>query len=114
MTTRHLTAGAIALVLAGLALAAEPPQAPPDPRDRGAGKIEVADYPKDQQRYYAVYAAKCAKCHPLARSVNAQFSSQEWKKYLKRMLRRPNSGINEEQAQQIYQFLKYHADRQGY
>lgn len=114
MKTRHLVAGAAALALTTLVVAAEPPQAAPDARDRGAGRIDVADYPKDQQRYYATYSVKCAKCHPLARSVNSQFSAQEWKKYLKRMLRRPNSGINEEQAQQIYQFLKYHADRQGY
>ncbi len=30
---------------------------------------------------------------------------------MKRMIRRPNSGINEEQAEGLYDFLKYYAGR---
>jgi hypothetical protein len=29
------------------------------------------------------------------------------------MIRRPNSGINEEQAADIYEFLKYYSTKQG-
>jgi hypothetical protein len=32
---------------------------------------------------------------------------------MKKMLRRPNSGINEEQAQRIYEFLKFRAVQEG-
>jgi hypothetical protein len=32
---------------------------------------------------------------------------------MKRMIRRPNSGINEEQAAKIYEFLKYYATKLG-
>jgi hypothetical protein len=32
---------------------------------------------------------------------------------MKKMIRRPNSGINEEQAADIYEFLKYYSARQG-
>jgi hypothetical protein len=45
--------------------------------------------------------------------VNARFNSTDWKRYMKRMIRRPNSGINEEQAAQIYEFLKYYSVQLG-
>lgn len=98
--------------LVALLLAANPAEKP-DPRDFGPGSIDVTRYPADQQKNYEVYSAKCSKCHPLARSVNARFSAQEWKRYMKRMIRRPNSGINEEQAGGIYEFLKYYSSQLG-
>jgi hypothetical protein len=106
------------LVLAGSALAAlllgaEPADDKPDPRDFGPGSIDVSRYPPEQRKNYEMYSAKCQKCHPLARSVNARFTSQEWKRYMKRMIRRPNSGINEEQAATIYEFLKYYSGQLG-
>lgn len=105
------------LAIAGSALVAllfsAEPQDKPDPRDFGPDKIDVSAYPPAQQKLYDVYAAKCAKCHPLARSVNARFNSTDWKRYMKRMIRRPNSGINEEQAAQIYDFLKFYSVQLG-
>jgi hypothetical protein len=99
--------------LVALLVAAAPPQDKPDPRDFGPDKIDVTAYPAAQQKQYDVYAAKCAKCHPLARSVNARFNATDWKRYMKRMIRRPNSGINEEQAALIYEFLKYYSAQLG-
>ena len=107
------------LFLVGSALAAlvasadYGPDFKPDPRDGGPGAIDVSAYPAPQKKNYDMYAAKCAKCHPLARSVNARFTAQDWKRYMKRMIRRPNSGINEEQAANIYEFLKYYASQLG-
>ncbi len=105
------------IAIAGSALAAmlftAEPQDKSDPRDGGPDRIDVSAYPGPQQKQYDVYAAKCSKCHPLARSVNARFNSTEWKRYMKRMIRRPNSGINEEQAAQIYDFLKYYSIQLG-
>lgn len=105
------------LVLAGSALAAllmaADPADKPDPRDFGAGSIDVSGYPAEQRKNYEMYSAKCSKCHPLARSVNARFTPQEWKRYMKRMIRRPNSGINEEQAASVYDFLKYYSTQLG-
>lgn len=103
------------LFLVGSALAAllvgadYGPDFKPDPRDGGAAAIDVSRYPPEMQKYYEMYSVKCAKCHPLARSVNARFSGQDWKRYMKKMIRRPNSGINEEQAVELYQFLAYFA-----
>jgi hypothetical protein len=107
------------LVLAGTALVARlaaadyGPDFKPDPRDGGAGKVDVSAYPEAQRKNYQMFEAKCSKCHPLARSVNARFTAQDWKRYMKRMIRRPNSGINEEQAGYIYDFLKYYATQLG-
>jgi hypothetical protein len=98
--------------LVALLVSAEPADKP-DPRDFGPNQVDVSGYPPDQQKNYGVYAAKCVKCHPLARSVNARFSASDWKRYMKRMIRRPNSGINEEQAALIFEFLKYYSAQLG-
>ena len=107
------------LAIAGSALvallvsAAEPEKDKPDPRDFGVDHVDVSGYPAAVQKQYEVYAAKCSKCHPLARSINARFNATDWKRYMKRMIRRPNSGINEEQAALIYEFLKFYANQLG-
>jgi hypothetical protein len=84
-----------------------------DPRDDGPDKVDISTYPAAQQRQYVVFAQKCSKCHPVARPINSRFDAIEWKRYTKKMIRRPNSGINEEQAAEIYEFLKYYSGRQG-
>jgi hypothetical protein len=107
------------LFLVGSALAAlvaavdYGPDFKPDVRDGGPGTVDVSAYPEPQKKNYDMYSAKCSKCHPLARSINARFSAQDWKRYMKRMIRRPNSGINEEQAANIYEFLKYYSAQLG-
>jgi len=109
------------LVLAGSALVAmlatADPAGAPDPRfasrDNGPGTIDISSFPQEQQQSYAVFSTKCSKCHPLARPINSRFSAAEWKRYMKRMIRRPNSGINEEQAAVIYQFLCFYSSRLG-
>lgn len=102
--------------LAALLLAAEPPPKP-DPafatRDNGPGTIDVSAYPGEQKKNYEIFSAKCSKCHPLARPINSRFTAAEWKRYMKRMVRRPNSGINEEQAANIYNFLKFYSAQLG-
>jgi cytochrome c5 len=100
-------------VMVAVLVSAAEPQDKPDPRDNGPGTIDVTAYPAPQQKQYDVYAAKCSKCHPLARSINAHFNATDWKRYMKRMIRRPNSGINEEQAAQIYEFLKFYTLQLG-
>lgn len=103
-----------AAALLALLVTGEPvKKADPDPRDYGPDKIDTSSYPDEQKTFYAVFAHKCVKCHPLARPINSRFTSTEWKRYMKRMIRRPNSGINEEQAAAVYQFLKYYSSRLG-
>jgi hypothetical protein len=108
-----MTSVSLAAAVLGLLLGAEPEQAPPDPRDFGPDKIDVSSYPDEHKRRYEIMVVKCAKCHPIARTVNSHFTSQQWKRYMKKMLRRPNSGINEEQAERIFEFLKFRAAKEG-
>ena len=84
-----------------------------DPRDDGPSSIDVSTYPPEQQERYRTFRSKCVKCHPVSRAVNSDFDPTEWKRYMKKMVRRPNSGTNEEQAADIYEFLKYYASRGG-
>ena len=80
-----------------------------DARDDGPDRIDVSAYPPEQRARYPVFVQKCSKCHPVARPINSRFDPSEWKRYMKKMIRRPNSGINEEQAADIYEFLKYYS-----
>jgi len=106
--------GTITSLALALALAAAPSdKAEHDPRDDGPDKIDISRYPADQQARYPTFVQKCSKCHPVARPINSRFDAGEWKRYMKKMIRRPNSGINEEQAADIYEFLKFYAGKQG-
>jgi hypothetical protein len=102
---------ATGLVLALTLTAGEDPGH--DARDDGPDKIDVSTYPAEQKAHYPVFMQKCSKCHPAARAINSHFDSSDWKRYMKKMIRRPNSGINEEQAAEIYEFLKYYSGRQS-
>jgi hypothetical protein len=110
---KPLVLAAALAALVGAAVAAEPEQAPPDPRDSGPDKIDVSGYPPEQQKRYPVFEKKCAKCHPAARAINSRFNASEWKRYMKRMIRRPNAGVTDEQADEIYEFLKFYAQKLG-
>jgi hypothetical protein len=80
-------------------------------RDAGPDRLDVSDYPAEQQARYPLFASKCSRCHTLARPINTRFDAPRWKRYAKKMIRKPNSGINEEQAQELFEFLKYYASR---
>jgi hypothetical protein len=79
-------------------------KAPPD-------KIDVSDYPAEQQLRYEYFRVKCSKCHTLARPINARLKPEAWKNYVKKMARRPGSGINDEVGKEIVEFLKYYSSR---
>lgn len=105
-----ITGLALALTLAA---GDEVQRAEHDPRDDGPGQVDVSSYPPEMKAHYPVFLQKCSKCHPVARPINSRFDQAEWKRYMKKMIRRPNSGINEEQAAGIYEFLKYYSARQA-
>jgi hypothetical protein len=92
---------------------AQDPAAGVDPRDDGPGTIDVSSYPSEQKSRYPLFQQKCSKCHALGRSVNSRFTAAEWKRYMKRMVRRPNAGVTDEQAEDIFEFLKFYSSKQG-
>ena len=45
--------------------------------------------------------------------MNSRFSPVEWKRYIKRMVRRPNAGVSDDQADEIFEFLKFYSSKLG-
>jgi mono/diheme cytochrome c family protein len=54
-----------------------------------------------------LFTAKCSKCHTIARPLNTMMTKDEWSRYVKRMMHKPNSGISDTQGKQIYDFMVY-------
>jgi len=85
---------------------------PLDPRiaayDKGPATIDVSKYPADMQENYKLFSKKCTHCHTLARPINCEFAlPDEWSRYVKRMMRKPDSQISADEAKKIYEFLVY-------
>ena len=94
------------MLLAPLALAAQTNNVVL-PQDKGPDKIDVGAYPAPQQAAYKVFTAKCSKCHTIARPINTMMKRDEWERYVKRMMHKPNSGISDNQGKQIFAFLVF-------
>ncbi len=77
------------------------------PQDKGPSRIDVGSYPPDQQKAYKIFDGKCSKCHTIARPINTTMSKEEWERYVKRMMHKPNSGISDSQGKAIFEFLAY-------
>ena len=77
------------------------------PQDKGPDKVNVSSYPADQQKNYKLFNDKCAKCHTIARPINTTMTKDEWSRYVKRMMHKPNSGISDSQGKAIFEFLAY-------
>jgi len=97
---------ALALMIAPVSLTAQSSNVTL-PQDKGPATVNVSSYPGDQQKNYKVFADKCAKCHTIARPINTTMTKPEWERYVKRMMHKPNSGINDSQGKLIYDFLAY-------
>ncbi len=93
-------------------LAARAQEPPLDPRiaayDKGPAKIDVSTYPPEMQAAYKLFAAKCGKCHTLARAINCEFALEdEWERYVKRMMRKAGSFITPDEGKRIFEFVTY-------
>jgi hypothetical protein len=77
------------------------------PQDKGPDKIDVSAYPPPLQAAYKQFATKCSKCHTIARPINTMMTRDEWERYVKRMMHKPNSGINDKQGKEIFEFVIY-------
>ncbi len=77
------------------------------PQDKGPDRIDISGYPPQMQAAYKLFASKCSKCHTLARPINTMMKRDEWERYVKRMMHKPNSGIGDNQGKEIFEFLVY-------
>lgn len=77
------------------------------PQDKGPTTINVSSYPAPMQKDYKLFRSKCSKCHTIARPINTTMTRDEWERYVKRMMHKPNSGISNGQGKEIFEFLAY-------
>ena len=71
--------------------------------------VPLATYPPDVREAYSVFAAKCSKCHSLARPLNARVDDLgHWDRYVARMRRMPGSGISVRDERPILLFLHHY------
>jgi hypothetical protein len=103
MKPTHIAVTA-ALLLFGLSLGAQVSTVQL-PQDKGADKIDVSAYPPALQKTYQMFRTKCSKCHTIARPINTTMPRAEWERYVKRMMHKPNSEINQAQGKEIFGFL---------
>ncbi len=77
------------------------------PQDKGPNTIDVSAYPQELRSAYKLFTTKCSKCHTIARPINTMMSREEWERYVKRMMHKPNSGISDKQGKEIFDFIMY-------
>ena len=106
--------GLAALVLLGTGVARAEDQldaetkARIDKYEKGPATIDVSKYPQGIQDNYEIFSQKCTQCHKLSRPVNCDYAlPDEWSRYVKRMMRKPGSGIDSADGKKIYEFLTY-------
>ena len=75
--------------------------------DQGPNEIDVSNYPQEMQTLYNIFTRRCSKCHTVARPINSDFTPEEWKKYVQKMMRKAGSGLTPKTADQITKFLIY-------
>ena len=110
--TLLLAATALALLWAGAARAEDQMDAATKARieafEKGPATIDISKYPAALKDNYDLFSQKCTQCHKLSRPINSDYClPSEWSRYVKRMMRKPGSGISSSEAKQIYEFLAY-------
>ena len=76
--------------------------------EKGPATVNVSKYPDGIKENYEVFSAKCSQCHKLSRPINSDYAlPEEWSRYIKRMMRKPGSGISAGDGKQIFDFLAY-------
>ncbi|MCE2399462.1 hypothetical protein J4G08_01100 [Candidatus Poribacteria bacterium] len=103
--------GVILLVGIGMIFALRAPRtaAKTYPADKGPNYIDVSEYPQKMQTLYELFTRKCSRCHTVARPINSTFTPEEWRKYVRKMMRKPGSGLTPKTSEQIIEFLIYDA-----
>ena len=70
--------------------------------DAGPKTIDVSKYPAEQQQAYKLFQTKCSSCHAIARGINTEMVLPgDWERYIKRMMFKPNSGINNDEGKTL-------------
>ena len=79
-------------------------------------RLVKEQFAPEQQEAFEVFASRCTKCHAMSRPIAAlntgippvsggDFNKKGIKKYVVKMMRKPNSGIDRKDAKTIIAFL---------
>lgn len=76
--------------------------------EKGPATIDISKYPDGIKENYEVFSTKCSQCHKLSRPINSDYAvPEDWSRYIKRMMRKPGSGISTGDGKKIFDFLAY-------
>ena len=79
--------------------------------DLGPEQIDASAYPSQQRQNYAVYARACSRCHSLARSINAPYTSRGWWEFYMTGMRMrgrvAGQPFSREEIKAVLDFLEY-------
>jgi hypothetical protein len=76
--------------------------------EKGPATVDISKYPEALKENYELFSQKCTQCHKLSRPINSDYAlPDEWSRYVKRMMRKPGSGISSSDGKKIYEFLVY-------
>ena len=86
-----------------------------------AAQLDLTHFTEGQRKQYEVFGAKCGRCHTLKRPIHAvetglspisnkPFERKHIKKYVVKMMRKPNSQIEKAEAREIILFLQSLSD----
>lgn len=76
--------------------------------EKGPATVDISKYPDAIKEGYEVFSVKCSQCHKLSRPINSDYAlPEEWSRYVKRMMRKPGSGIGAGDGKKIFEFLAY-------
>ena len=81
-------------------------------------ELDESQFSADQKPRYQLFKQKCTKCHAMQRPIvalqtgrtpisNGVFDEPGIKTYVVKMMRKPNSGIEKDQAKELIDFLRY-------
>lgn len=117
--TRCLVATCVAFLAVGLLAFQLPSSGSADLQTVGKARKQrlVKDqFAAEQQAAFEIFAKRCTKCHAMSRPIAAlntgitpvsggDFNKKGIKKYVVKMMRKPNSGIDRKDAKTIIKFL---------
>jgi hypothetical protein len=113
--------GLRAVGLAVVAFSLLPARSFAELKTAGKGKeqrLVAEQFPAEQKTRLALFEQRCSHCHELARPISALltgltpisssvFDSDGVKTYVVKMMRKPNSGIDKEDAKELIAFLSF-------
>jgi len=73
--------------------------------------LEPSTFPAEQQARWPLVVQKCGRCHSLEVALVQPYTPTQWYAAVRKMKRLPGAGIDEAQAAELFEFLKFYSGR---